>query len=193
MIHIAKTVRILDFTSNAITSIASMENIKFVKLRILHLYQNMITHLRPHYLIAPHLVTLNLEENSLVSLEEVTQYSWGSLLPEYQYMAIHLQQNPWHCNGSFVWIVSSLYKFENQIIYAKPDRKPYIENVQHLFCKSPVARRGTRVVPRDTIEGLNISIRYLSDLAGKCFLQITRGFNLRSIKINTNIEVFHIQ
>ena len=187
--HIANSVRILVFRSNAIKSIASLEHIKFVTLRILHLSQNKITHLRPDYLIAPRLLILNLEDNNLVSLEEITQYSWGSSLPKYDYLAIHLRKNPWHCNESFVWMASNLYKFENQIIYAKPGRKPYIENVQQLFCKSPDARRGTRVVPGDIIDGLNANIRYLGDLAGKYFLYITWKFNLRSIEINTNIEV----
>ena len=85
-------------------------------------------------------------------------------------------------------MASNLYKFENQIIFAKPGRKPYIENVQQLFCNSPDARRGTRVVSGDIIEGLNASILYSGDLASKYFVYITWRFNLRSIEINTNIE-----
>ena len=66
--HIANSVRIFVFRSNATKSIASMEDIKFVTLRILHLSQNKITHLRSDYIIVPKLQILNLENNNLVSL-----------------------------------------------------------------------------------------------------------------------------
>ena len=142
---------------------------------MLHLRQNGITHLRPDFLIVPHLKHLNLEGNALVSLDEVTQYSWGSSLAEHVYLEIILRQNPWHCNASLMWMFSNLYEFNNEIIYAKPERKPYIKNVQQLFCKNPDARRGTTVVPRDIIERVNMSIHSLDDLAGKCFLRFVNS------------------
>ena len=182
--YIANTVLILDFTSNSIQSIASMEYIKFDRLQVLHLYKNGITHLRPKFLIAPRLRSLNLENNDLVSLEDVTQYSWGASLSQQKYMAIYLRLNPWHCNGSLMWMLSNLYKFGNQIIYAKPGHKPYVKDVQRMVCKSPDARIGTTVVPKYFIERINNRIDSLGELAGKCFLHFASNAknNLRSGK-----------
>ena len=114
--HIANTVLNLYFGFNAIQSTTSMEGITFYKLKIVNLYNNRITNLRPEFLIAPNLRSLNLENNYLVSLEEVSHYSWGSSLPKHEYTAIHLRQNPWHCNGSFIWMRSNLYIYGSHII-----------------------------------------------------------------------------
>ena len=165
--HIANTALILDFMFNSIQSITSMAGIKFYKLQFVNLSNNRITHLRPELLIAPNLRSFNLENNHLVSLAEVSYYSWGSSLPRNGYTAIHLRQNPWHCNGSLIWMHSNLYKYRYQIIYARPALKLYITNVHWMLCKSPDARNGTQVVPRDIIESVNISINSLGDLAGK--------------------------
>ena len=78
--HIANTALYLDFMFNSIQSITLMAGIKFYKLQFVNLSNNRITHLRPELLIAPNLRLLNLENNHLVSLEEVSHYSWGSLL-----------------------------------------------------------------------------------------------------------------
>ena len=165
--HVANTVKILDFSSNAIHSIASMEGIKFVKLQTLYLSKNKIAHLRPEFLIAPRLQSLNLERNILVSLDDVTQYPWGSSLPGHKYMIIHMRWNPWHCNGSFIWMRSNLYRYYKQIVYAKPPFKPCITNVDQLFCTSPDERIDTYIVPKYVIRSVNVSIRSLGDLAGK--------------------------
>ena len=165
--HIANTVLNLAFGFNSIQSITSMEGITFYKLQLVDLSDNRITNLRPELLFAPNLLSLNLENNHLVSLEEVSHYSWGSSLPKHAYAAIHLRQNPWHCNGSLIWMRSNLYRYHSHIIYAKPTHKPYITNVQGMFCKSPDARNGTTVVPWDTIESVDININSLGDMAGK--------------------------
>ena len=164
---IANTIKKLDFASNAISSLASMEGVKFDTLERLNLRHNNITHLHPEVLFTPHLQSLQLEGNQLVSLGDVTQYSWGSLLSRHTYMAIYLGQNPWHCNGSLIWMSSKLFKVRNIIIYAKPPSKPYIKFVSQLLCESPDSRCGTTVVPIDVIKSVNISIRSLRNLAGK--------------------------
>ena len=91
----------------------------------------------------------------------------GQFIAENEYLEIFLRQNPWHCNGSLIWMFSKLFKLENKIIYAKPPFKPYIRDVAPLFCESPDARCGTIVVPMDVMESVNIIIRSLRDLAGK--------------------------
>ena len=164
---IANTIKRLNFASNAINSLTSMEGVKFDKLITLNLQYNNITHLHPEFLFIPYLQVLTLMGNNLVSLGEVTQYSWGSLLPKNEYLKIFLRQNPWHCNGSLIWMFSKLFKLGNKIIYAKPPFKPYIRDVAPLFCESPDARHGTTVVPMDVMESVNISIRSLRDLTGK--------------------------
>ena len=87
------------------------------------------------------------------------------------YMNIALRQNPWHCNGSFSWMIRNLYDLGSEMIYARPSAKAYICNVNRLICKSTDTRHDTTVVPLDVIESVNISIRFLSDLAGKCYFQ----------------------
>ena len=144
--HIASSVKTLDFSYNAMKSIASMEGVNFVRLQI-----------------------LNLERNKLTSLDELIQYSWGSSLPKHKYLGIYLASNPWHCNGSLIWLQSSLYKMRFQIIYAKPSLKAYIANVQMMVCKSPDTRHGTPVVPRNITENIYITIHSLSALAGEYY------------------------
>ena len=125
---IASTVMTLNFAYNSINSLTSMEGVEFNKLVRLRLSYNEITHLHPEFLITPHLQVLNLVGNQLVSLAEVTQFSWGSSLPEHKYMSIALAENRWHCNGSLIWTSSNLYRIGSEIIYAKPPFKPCIRD-----------------------------------------------------------------
>ena len=184
---IARTIMILQFNSNSINSLTSLEGVEFIKLHRLALMCNNITHLRPEFLITPRLRFLNLEGNQLVALAEVTQYSWGSSLPEHEYMAISLRNNPWHCNGSLSWMLSNLYKLSARIIYAKPPFKPYIRNVDQLLCESPDTRHGTAVLSDDDIENVDISILSLRDLAGKYY----RNFEW-NIKLNFTNMIFFL-
>ena len=85
---IANTIMALDLQLNAINSLTSMEGVKFMKLLKLDLRYNNITHLHPELLITPHLQSLHLVGNHLVSLADVTQYSWGSSLSRHKYMAL---------------------------------------------------------------------------------------------------------
>ena len=78
---IANTLMALHLAYSTIISLTSIEGVEFIKLYTLRLTCNNIAHLRPKYLFTPRLKFLNLEGNHLVSLAEVTQYSWGSLLP----------------------------------------------------------------------------------------------------------------
>ena len=169
---IASTITVLNFAFNTIFSLTSVEGVEFISLQILQLQYNNITHLYPEFFITPRLSFINLEGNHLVSLVEVTQYSWGGSLPTHEYMEIHLRENPWHCNGSLIWMFRNLYKLQSIIIYARPNFKPYIRNVEQLICKSPDARHGTTIVPLDMIENVNMSIPSLRDLAGKCYRQL---------------------
>ena len=144
---ITNTLIHLYLDANGITSIASMEGINFVRLCLLNLSKNRITHLRPEFLITPNLKILILGDNNLFLLADVTQYWWGSSLLKHEYMKIYLQMNPWHCNGSLIWMLSNLYKKGGQAIYAKPPFKPILPHVQRLVCMSPDGRRDTTVVP----------------------------------------------
>ena len=160
--HLANTVKALDFSSNAIKSIASLEGVNFVRLQSLYLRDNDITHLRLEMFTTPNLQRLNLIGNDLVSLDELNQLSWGSSSPKHSYLAIDLPRGTWHCNGSLIWMHSNLYELAPGIVYAKPSLKTYIPNVHMLVCKSPETRRGT-AVPRDAI-GNVITISSLLDL-----------------------------
>ena len=176
--RIANTIKRLNFAFNAINSLASMEGVKFDKLD------------RLDVLLTPHLQSLLLVENHLVSLGDVTQYSWGSLLPRRTYMVIYLRQNPWHCNGSLIWMSSNLYRFEWEIIHAKHPLKPYIGDVSQLLCERPDTRCGTTVVPVDVIESVNITIHSLRNLACKynCHFSSNIKWNFTNVK---SLIIFH--
>ena len=185
---IASTITVLIFAFNTIISLTSVEGVEFFNLQNLRLQYNNITHINPGFLIAPRLSFINLEGNHLVSLAEVTQHSWGGSLPAHKYIKIHLRENPWHCNGSLIWMFRNLYKLQSIIIYARPNFKPYIRNVEQLIFDSPEARHGTSVVPLDIIKSVNISIRSLRDLGGKCYRQL-----MPNVKLNfTNLKLFMI-
>ena len=170
--HVAETVERLEFNHNLIRSIALMEGIVFSKLLVLDLRHNNITHLNPEYLITPQLHLLELDHNHLVSLGDVTQYSWGDSLPERVFLNIFLNGNPWNCNGSLTWLQSSLYILgrngfgKGELIYTKPPLKPCIRKVDHLICQNPDRRIGTAVAPREQI-AVHRHIESLEILAGK--------------------------
>ena len=168
--HIAKTLEYLRLKHNVIKSIASMEGIAFRKLHALDLRHNNITHLNPECLITPQLRQLDLEYNHLVSLGDVTQYSWGNSLPYGVFLNIILNGNPWNCDGSLTWLQSGLFNLRQgsrwELIYAKPPLKACIRNVGHLICQSPDRRLGTALVPRERIV-VHGRAKTLETLAGK--------------------------
>ena len=167
--RIAKTINSLWLMRNAIRSIAEIEGIAFPKLDILDLKHNKITHLNPERLIMPQLRLLELDNNLIVSLADVSQYSWGNSLPDGVYLDIYLHGNPWNCNGSLIWLHDNLFILElswhHEEIYAKPPLKPCIRSVNRLICHNPDGRRGTTVVPRKRI-AVHRRIRSFKNLAG---------------------------
>ena len=164
--HIADSILELNFRHNHITSIASMEGVKFVKLRSLFLAYNKITHLHSELLIAPRLRVLNLAGNAFLSLTDVTQNAWGSSLPEHDYLSISLRLNHWLCNGSLAWMQGRLFKLRDEIIYARPPYKPCVRFVERLYCHSPDARRGTTIVPAVVLQNVSTIIHALNGLTG---------------------------
>ena len=168
--HISTTIKRLSLMYNAITSVASMEYVNFSQLDQLDLGNNRITHLSPDAFITPKLQILDLKYNLIATLGDVTQYSWGNALAEYEYMLIDLSGNHWNCNASMNWIHSHLYKLQlkrtEAIIYAKPPVKPYVMNVDEMICHSPSDLCGTTLVAPDVLVGISKAVRSLSELAG---------------------------
>ena len=167
--RIAKTVNSLWFKHNIIRSIAEMEGVTFPKLYVLDLGYNNITHLNPERLIMPQLRLLELNHNLIVSLADVSQYSWGDTLPDGVYLNIYLHGNPWNCDGSLIWLHDNLFILEStwhdEEIFAKPPLKPCIRSTSLLICHSPDRRLGTTVVPRKQI-AVHRRIRSLENLEG---------------------------
>ena len=176
--QIADSIVELYFRHNHIASIASMEGVKFVKLRSLFLDGSRIGHLHPEALIPPRLRILNLADNSLISLTDVTQHAWSSSLPKYEYLSINLHRNPWHCNGSLAWMQGRLFKIEDEIINARPPSKPYVRCVNKVFCHSHEARRGSTVVPTAVLQNTTIMIRSLHGLRGKLSRNSHQTYNV---------------
>ena len=168
--RIAKAVKSFLFMRNVIRSIVEIEGIAFPKLDILDLGYNKITHLNPERLITPQLRLLELNDNLIISLGDVFQFSWGNTLPDGVYFDIHLHGNPWNCNGSLIWLHDNLFILELsghvEEIYAKPPLKPCIRSVNRLICHSPYGRHGTTVVPRKRI-AVDRRFKSFKNLAGK--------------------------
>ena len=83
-----------------------MEGVKYPLLQRLEIHHNLIAYLQTEAFITPKLKMLNLAHNLLVTLADVTQFSWGNALGEFDYVSIDLRGNPWNCNASLNWIHS---------------------------------------------------------------------------------------
>ena len=169
---ISNTITRLFFNYNFITSLASIEGVGYPQLNQLDLHHKRIAYLHSEAFMTPKLRILNVAFNLLVVLGDVTQYSWGNALSEFEYMSIELRGNPWNCNASLNWIQSNLYKLHGRIsfktiIYAKPPLKPYIVSVDEMVCHLPSERNGTTVVPQDLLKGIEKVIQSPGDLLGR--------------------------
>ena len=169
--YTSNTIYTLGLIYNAITSVDFMEYVNYSQLAQLDLNHNRITHLRPEAFVTPKLRIMNLRNNMIVTLGDVTQYPWGNALDEFQYLLIDLRGNHWNCNTSMNWMHNHLYNLQEklfkEIIYAKPPLKPYVSRVNEMVCHSPSEYTGTTVVPPDVLAGINKTVRSLHDLAGR--------------------------
>ena len=102
---IANTITALRFAHNTIILLTSMKGVEFIKPYTLALECNNIVHLRPKYLVTPRLNVLKLEGSHLVSLAEVTHYSWGSLLSEHEYSETGLKRDHLYNEICYLWFI----------------------------------------------------------------------------------------
>ena len=124
---ISKTIRILDLSYNDITTLENMENIVFPNLSRLNLMENCIYHLNHISLKLPNLSYITLYQNSLTHLDDMSTCQWGMANRE-SWISITLHGNPWHCNGSMLWLQSSLCTqcIQPHITFGNPRHLPLI-------------------------------------------------------------------
>ena len=106
--HVSSTIRELDLANNIIETLENLENILFHKLAIIYLMRNRIFHLNPMSLQLPVLSYLVLSQNHLTHLGDMSMCQWGLDYKGSGFVRISLEHNPWNCNGSMLWLKSSL-------------------------------------------------------------------------------------
>ena len=145
--HVSSTIRELDLANNIIKTLENMENIEFRKLAVIYLMRNRIFHLAPMSLQLPSLSYIELSQNHLTHLGDMSMCQWGLDNERSRFATISLKHNPWHCNGSMRWLQSSLC-YDAALMSAFYIRQPrgLTIDVSRLMCNSPAEFRGKPLI-----------------------------------------------
>ena len=151
--HVSSTIHYLDLVDNCITTLENMENIVFRNLTTIYLMQNHICHVNHISLQLPVLSSISLSENQLTHLGDMSTCQWGMAKRRSGFVTIRLEHNPWHCNGSMLWLQSSLC-YDAARMSASYIRQPQglIIDISRLMCNSPVEFRGKALIPLNESE-----------------------------------------
>ena len=146
--YVANTIRTLDLTNNCITTLENMESIIFLNLATIYLTRNCILHLNHMSLQLPALTYLFISENHLTHLSDMSTCQWGMAYQGSWFVRISLKHNPWHCNGSMLWLQALLciHPVEMSACYIRQPQGLIINNVALLECHSPEKVQGEAVV-----------------------------------------------
>ena len=146
--HVSSTINLLDLSQNCITTLGNMENIVFHNLTNIYLSQNCIYHLNHMSLHLPALSYIKLSENHLTHLDDMSTCQWGLAYHENWFVIVNVENNPWHCNGSMLWLQSSLCYGPTTQMSASYIRQPQglIIGISRLICHSPAEFQGKALV-----------------------------------------------
>ena len=141
--HVSSTIHELNLADNCITTLGNMENIVFQNLAYMYLMRNCIIHLNHMSLQLPALIYMTLSGNHLSHLSDMSTCQWGEANQGSENIVLNVEYNPWHCNGSMLWLQHSLCNGP------RPKSAFYIRQPQglvidtsRLVCHSPVEFRG---------------------------------------------------
>ena len=146
--HVAASLRILDLSRNNISSLTTMYNILFLKLASVSLASNDISYLSPELLQLPSLTRLSLSSNKLTHLANMNASIWGLENQGKPYVLFYVNHNPWHCNGSMMWLRDSIcFRASWDLLFYRSMKVEI--RLKHLFCHSPPNARGRALVTVD--------------------------------------------
>ena len=166
--YVAVSLQRLILTNNGILKLDNMYDIPFPTLTVVWLQFNNISHLSHKLLLLPVLQSFMIKNNKITELPDMSSCVWGMESEGVTYSTFHPANNPFHCNGSMMWLGASLCR-SGRDIYFK--RLMLGIRLKDLFCHSPQEVQGRGVVPADELdidkmercgEFHNILSRYMS-------------------------------
>ena len=151
--YVSSTIRELDLANNCITTLENMENIVFRNLATIYLMLNCIYHLNHMSLQLPALSSISLSENQLTHLGDMSTCQWGMAKRRSGFVTITLEHNRWHCNGSMLWLQSSLCIASQQLpVYYIRQPQGLIIEISRLICQNPLGFQGKALIDLNHIE-----------------------------------------
>ena len=111
-----------NFAHNKVTSLSPLYEVNFHKLETLQLRGNAIDVISLTKLHLPVLKYFDISENYLIQLDDPNGLVLGSKLTRLSPMHFHIWGNPWHCNGTFNWLVKQACNWQEDFIFLSQSR-----------------------------------------------------------------------
>ena len=146
----------LIFPRNKLTSLSPLYELFFARLEILQLHDNAITVIDLTKLHLPVLKLFDISKNYLSQLDDPSGLVLGSMLTPGSPMMLDIARNPWHCNGTFGWLIKESCNVdygEHDSIFVSRSRTVFIMEVDRLMCESPPKKEGTSVIDDVSADG----------------------------------------
>ena len=136
---IAESLETLSLSDNSITTLKPLYRIRFTQLKWLFLSSNKISSLDSGALLLPRLRAMNLNDNRIRQMTDISTVSWGRTATGGSQPQVYLDGNPWHCNASMNWLLQGLHRSQRGIIVAQ---NVSISSVEKWFCATPREYQG---------------------------------------------------
>ena len=143
----------LNFSKNKLTSLSTLYEVFFAKLERLQLRENAINSIDLTKLHLPVLKVLDIEKNCLIQLDNPSGLVLGSRLTPSNPLCIYMEENLWHCNRTFNWLIKYPYNTLNSVngfIFVSQSKTVTIMEVNRLICESPPNKQGVRIIDDTT-------------------------------------------
>ena len=125
----------LNFSDNNITDISQLYGVPFIKLKSLDLARNKIMVVEANLMILPIIYYVELVENRLIVIPDLTQSEWGEGLADNKTVRIRLGNgNPWHCSADMLWVVDMICTVN---CASKKMHRIEISDVAEMICHTP--------------------------------------------------------
>ena len=115
--YVAASIHILNFRNNWISTLYNMYNISFPVLKEVRLEFNNIFHFEHNLLRFPTLQIFSIRHNKIRELPDMSTCVWGMESEDMMYATFHPANNPFHCNGSMMWLGKSICRHGEAIYF----------------------------------------------------------------------------
>ena len=146
----------LSFPQNKLTSLSPLHELFFARLDTLQLHDNAITVIDLTKLHLPVLKLLDISKIYLSQINDPSGLVLGSMLTPESPMNLDIAGNPWHCNGTFGWLIKENCNAEygeHDSTFESRSRTVFIMEVDTLMCESPPNKKRTSVIDDVTANG----------------------------------------